>query len=66
MVIGILLCLILIPILIINCVLIVKNFTNPDAPPSIGGKTPLIVLTGSMDPLIAENDIIFVEDIEEF
>lgn len=64
MVIGILLCLILIPILIINCVLIVKNFTNPDAPPSIGGKTPLIVLTGSMDPLIAENDIIFVEDIE--
>lgn len=64
MVLGILLCLILIPILIINCILIVKNFTNPDEPPSLGGKTPLIVLTGSMDPLIKEGDIILSEKVD--
>ena len=70
LVIGIILCAMLLPMLVANCILIVQNFINPDEPPSIGGVTPLIVLSGSMDPLIKENDIIFVsyisaEDVKE-
>ncbi len=47
-VIGIILCVILIPIIIINCTLTLKQFTNKDKVPSIGGVFPMIVLTDSM------------------
>lgn len=63
-IIGLVLCIILVPILIVNCVLIVKNFTNPDKPPSLFGYTPMIVLTDSMDPLIAEGDIILSKTVD--
>ena len=43
--IGISLCVILIPILIVNCTLIVKSFLNKDEVPDFGGYLPLIVLT---------------------
>lgn len=57
-VIGIILCVILIPVLIINCTLIIKSFLNKDDVPSIGGVMPLIVLTDSMAPEIKSGDII--------
>ena len=57
-VIGIVLCVILIPMLIINCSLIVKSIVNKDEIPSIGKATPLIVLTDSMYPDIKSGDII--------
>ncbi len=47
-IIGIILCVILIPIVIINCTLIIKNLTNKDDVPSIGGIFPMIVTTDSM------------------
>lgn len=47
-VIGIILCAIFIPIIIINCTLIVKQFTDKDNVPSVGGIFPMIVLTDSM------------------
>lgn len=47
-VIGIILCVILIPIIIINCTLILKQFINKDKVPSVGGIFPMIVLTDSM------------------
>jgi len=56
-VIGTILCIILIPILIINCILIVKSYTSEDVP-SIGGTLPLIVLTDSMYPVIQSGDLI--------
>lgn len=62
-VIGIVLCVILIPILIINCTLIINGFVT-DRPPSVFGYTPLVVLTDSMDPLIAEGDVIFAKDVD--
>ena len=62
-VIGIVLCVILIPILIINCTLIINGFVT-DRPPSVFGYTPLVVLTESMDPLIAEGDVIFAKDVD--
>ncbi len=57
-VIGVALCIILIPILIVNLTLLVKSFTNSDDVPSLGGYMPLIVLTGSMEPQIMEGDLI--------
>lgn len=61
---------ILIPILILNMVLILKNAVNPDQVPSIGKSTPLIVLTESMEPKIKSGDMIItkitaIEDIGE-
>ena len=57
-IIGIVLCVILVPMLIINCTLIVKSYINQDAVPSIGGAVPLIVLTDSMYPKIEKGDLI--------
>ena len=63
-VVGIILCVILIPILIINITLIVKSYTSADQVPSIGGYAPLIVLTGSMEPEIKSGDLIFVKQAD--
>ena len=57
-VIGSVLCVLLIPILIINVTLIVKSFVNKDEVPSIGNTMPLIVLTDSMHPEIESGDLI--------
>ena len=57
-VIGTVLCVILIPILIINITLIVKSYTNSDEIPSVSGYLPLIVLTDSMYPEIESGDLI--------
>lgn len=63
-VIGIVMCVILVPILIVNCTLIIKSFVNKDEVPDFGGVLPLIVLTDSMYPDIKSGDIIFCTDIE--
>ena len=40
-IVAIVICVLLIPILIMNCVLIIKDIVNPNEVPSIFGKTPL-------------------------
>ena len=62
-VVGTVLCLILIPILIVNCLLIVKSYTS-DEVPSVGGYLPLIVLTDSMYPVIESGDLIICHTAE--
>ena len=64
LIIGTVLCVILVPILIMNCALIVVGFTNPDRPPSLFGYTPMIVLTDSMEPLIKTGDIIISQQVD--
>ena len=61
---GIVLCIILIPILVINVTLIVKSYVNTEEVPKIGGYAPLIVLTGSMEPDIMTGDLIIVKQID--
>ncbi|MBP3322918.1 MAG: signal peptidase I [Clostridia bacterium] len=56
-IIGIVLCVLMIPILIVNCTLLIKSLVSDDVP-SIGGRIPLIVLTESMEPKIKGGDII--------
>lgn len=61
---GIILCIILIPILIINIMLITKSYINKDEVPSVGGVFPLIVLTDSMEPEIYSGDLIICNTTE--
>lgn len=61
---GVIICIILIPILIINITLIIKSYTNKDEVPKIGGYCPLIVLTGSMEPEINSGDLIICKQID--
>ena len=56
-VLGVVLCIILIPILVINCTLIIKSYTSEEVP-DVGGYLPLIVLTDSMYPVIESGDLI--------
>lgn len=62
-VIGTILCIILFPILVINCTLIVKSFTS-DEVPNVAGTLPLIVLTDSMYPVIESGDLIICHTAE--
>ena len=63
-IVGIVMCVILVPILIVNCTLIVKSFVNKDKVPDFGGVLPLIVLTDSMYPDIKSGDIIICRTAE--
>ena len=63
-IIGSILCVLLIPILIINVTLIVKSYVNTDEVPTFGGWCPLIVLTDSMLPEISSGDLIICQEIE--
>ena len=64
---GVVLCVILIPVLVINLTLIAKSFLNQDEVPRVGGYFPLIVLTDSMYPEIQSGDLIIChqEEAEE-
>jgi signal peptidase len=63
-IVGIVMCVILIPILIVNCTLLIKSFINKDEVPDFGGTLPLIVLTDSMYPDIKSGDLIICKTID--
>ncbi len=63
-IIGWVLCIVLIPMLILNCTLLVKGFIDDEKVPDIGGVMPLIVLTDSMHPQIQMGDLIFCKTID--
>jgi signal peptidase len=61
-VIGVILCVVFIPIIILNSVLIVRSFTDPDHIPSVFGVSPVIVLSGSMHPTFDAGDMILIQE----
>lgn len=63
-IIGAVICIILIPVLVINITLIVKSYTNQDEISDIGGFLPLIVLTDSMYPTIQSGDLVICHKAE--
>lgn len=58
---GVALCVIFIPIIILNVVMIVRSYTSPDAIPSVFGYSPVIVLSGSMSPAFEAGDMILLQ-----
>ena len=63
-IVGTILCIILIPVLLINITLIAKSYMNKDEVPSVGGVFPMIVLTDSMHPVIKSGDLIICKTAE--
>ena len=61
---GIALCVVFVPLLLINVTLIVKSYTSPDKVPDFLGYKPLIVLSGSMEPSIMTGDMVFVKETD--
>lgn len=58
---SILVCLILIPILLVNLSIILQAKNNEDVVPSVFGYKPFIVLSGSMETEIFRGDLIIVK-----
>ena len=63
-IVGIVICVILVPILIVNVTMIVKGLVNKNKVPTFFGRAPLIVLTDSMSPLIKAGDLIVVKSVD--
>lgn len=63
-IIGIVLCALLLPILIMNVIMIINSYANKDEAPSIGKYVPFIVQSGSMAGVIEGGDIIITKKIE--
>lgn len=63
-IIGWVLCAILVPILIVNCTLLIKSFIKKDEVPDFGGMMPLIVLSDSMYPEIKSGDLIICKTVD--
>ena len=71
-IVGIVICVILVPILVINVTMIIKGLVNKDEVPTVGGYAPLIVLTDSMNPPTSEDfsvlypiDMTFKDSVKE-
>lgn len=62
-VIGAIICVLLVPILVVNCILLFKGATNSDEVPSVGGVVPFIVLSDSMYPEIQSGDLIICREV---
>lgn len=63
-IVGIILCVLLVPILVVNVTMIVKSYTNPDEYPSFLGYNLMIVLSPSMEETINPGDLILVKNAE--
>ncbi len=64
-IIGIVLCAVLLPILIINLILIIQGFGGDKSKvPNIGGYFPLMVESESMEPTIMTGDLIIVHTVD--
>ncbi len=64
-IIGIVLCVLLLPGFIVSATLLVSSWIHSDVPPSCFGYTPLIVETGSMAPVFDEDDLVLIRNSAE-
>lgn len=61
---GIVLCVIMVPILIVNCTMLIKSAVNKDEVASVFSISPMIVLSDSMHPIIKSGDVIIIRQVE--
>ena len=60
-VIAMLLLIIIIFLIVVNINILIENKKNPDKIPSILGYIPMIVVSGSMEPIINEGDLVIAK-----
>ncbi len=63
-IVSVIICVILIPIIILNTMMIVKTYTEPDHLPDVLGVSPVVVLSGSMAPTFDTSSLIFIKDAD--
>lgn len=63
-IIGIVMCVILVPILVINVIMIIQGLTNPGKVPGVFGYSPMMVMSPSMEPAIYEGDLIVINSVD--
>ena len=63
-VLSIALCVIFIPIIVLNTVMIIKTYVCPDHIPGLFGIKPVIVLSDSMIPEFASGALVFVGETD--
>lgn len=63
-VLGGILCVIFIPIIICNVILIARSYLAPDRLPTVFGFSPVIVLSGSMYPEFDAGDLILLKEVD--
>ncbi len=57
-------CALFIPFIICSLYLSVETRKNPDRLATVFGTAPVVVLSGSMEPVFKVNDLIFIEDVD--
>ena len=62
-IISILVCIIIIPIIVFNFVLIIKNYIYPYKTPDFMGLKSFVIVSESMEPTIMTGDVIIVKNI---
>lgn len=63
-IIGLIMCIVAIPILIVNIMLITKSIIESNKAPDFAGYLPLVTLTDSMNPEIKGGDLMIMKVIE--
>ena len=63
-IVGIIMCVILVPFLVMNVTMIIKSYAEPDKVPSVFGVSPMIVLSPSMEDTIKSGDMIFIKEAD--
>lgn len=61
---GVALCIVFVPLILANMVLIVSSYVHPDELPGVLGIKPAVVLSGSMEPTIVAGDLILVNSCD--
>ena len=64
-IIGITVCVILAPILIMNLTIVIKSYTYPNKVPDFFGIMPFVVTTGSMNPAIRGGDLVISKKVKD-
>jgi len=62
-VVGIIVCVIMAPILIMNITIVIKSYINPEKVPDFFGIKPFVVATGSMEPEIYGGDLVITKTV---
>lgn len=63
-VLGVILCIVFIPIIILNVVMIVRSYTDSEHIPSVFGYSPVVVLSGSMSHTFETGDMILLQKVD--
>jgi len=63
-IIGIIVCVLIAPILIMNLTIVIKSYINPNKVPDFFGIKPFVVISKSMEPTICGGDLIITKSVE--